>query len=124
MPKASSRYAFPPSLRLKKSKQFRKVQNEGQKHFSKYLLLIVHKGLYPHARIGITITTKIDKRAVVRNKLKRRIREAFRKFQDDILGSFDLVVIARQNATERSYQEIEDELLYLFRRAKCLKIRK
>jgi ribonuclease P protein component len=52
----------------------------------------------PESRLAVAVTTKIDKRAVVRNKIKRRIREVFRTIRADLLRPIDVVVIARRDA--------------------------
>lgn len=66
-------------------------------------------------RLGITVSTKIDKRAVVRNRIKRLIREVFRKNQRSFQG-FDIVVIARKNASHLSYKEAEREIIGALRK--------
>ena len=109
--------SFPASRRLRKSREFKQVQEGGRKHFSKHFLLLVSAANGAKSRVGITITTKIDKRAVVRNKLKRRIRYIFRVHQERLKSPVDMVVIARRDAVLRTYEEVERELLGLMRRA-------
>ena len=62
-------------------------------------------------RLGITVTRKVDKRAVARNRLKRRIRQVFRLLGDRFKAPVDLVVIARREACACSYAEVEKELV-------------
>lgn len=68
------------------------------------------------SKIGITVTTKLSKRANVRNLLKRRIREIFRK--NIVPPGFNFVVIALNGAIELEYDQIEEELCFLLRKAK------
>lgn len=68
------------------------------------------------ARLGITITRKVHKRAVKRNLLKRRVREVFRKLHSFILEPLDIVVIAHKEATSIDYKEVKRELNYALRR--------
>jgi ribonuclease P protein component len=58
--------------------------------------------------------------AVVRNRVRRRLREIVRKHQHDLRDDFWIVVIARPNATEASYRALEDEWLRLAKRASIL----
>jgi ribonuclease P protein component len=68
------------------------------------------------SKIGITVTTKLSKRANVRNLLKRRVRELFRMAV--VPPGFNFVVIALNGATDLEFKEIEEELCFLLRKAK------
>jgi ribonuclease P protein component len=48
---------------------------------------------YPYGRLGLVVSRKTSPRAVVRNRVKRQIREAFRQYQEK-LGGLDIVVVA------------------------------
>lgn len=60
-------------------------------------------------RLGITTSRRVGG-AVVRNRIKRRVREFFRQYREQIDPVRDLVVIARSAAAELSYAEIKREL--------------
>lgn len=104
-------FAFSPKSRLRTSAEFSLVQKTGDKLYAKHFLIVVSPGRTPLNRLGITITTKVDKRAVVRNKIKRRLREVFRLHQHNLRDIFDIVIIARKNAGEQEYAEIKREIL-------------
>lgn len=108
--------SFGPSRRLKKRREFLKVQQTGRKHRSEHLLL----ALLPtegESRLGITVTTKVDKSSVQRNRLKRRLREVWRKERQAFQKQAEFVVIALTGATALDYWGIEKELLLLLRKA-------
>ena len=69
---------FSSNNRIKKRKLFLEIQESGEKLFTNHFLIFVRESKDNHSKIGITISKKNDKRAVVRNKLKRRLREFFR----------------------------------------------
>lgn len=73
-----------------------------------------------YSRLGITVTTKVDKRAVFRNHIKRCIREVFRLHRQNLTANVDLVVIARNDSNMLSFQEIERELLGALRHGRLL----
>ena len=66
------------------------------------------------------VTSKRIGSAVVRNRVRRRLREIVRKHQPDLRGSFWIVTIARPKAADASYRELEDEWLRLAKRASIL----
>jgi ribonuclease P protein component len=63
-------------------------------------------------RLGLTVGTKVGK-AVCRNKVRRRIREAYRTHEGQMAPGWDIVVVARTRAAFASYREIERDLLRL-----------
>ncbi len=61
------------------------------------------------SRFGFVISKKIDKRAVVRNKIKRLLRQAVRERLEKIPEGFDIVLVVRPNIVGKSYEEISLE---------------
>ncbi|WP_205369484.1 ribonuclease P protein component [Thermoleptolyngbya sp. PKUAC-SCTB121] len=64
-------------------------------------------------RIGITVSTKVSKRAVVRNRIKRRIRAALRELLPGFATGWMIVVIVQPVAVKCNYKEILQELKQL-----------
>lgn len=63
-------------------------------------------------RLGLTVGTKVGK-AVRRNKVRRRIREAYRIHEETMTTGWDIVVVARVRSAFASYAELERDLLRL-----------
>ena len=79
--------------------------------YSKHFLLLLCEASTTESRLGITVTTKIDKRAVVRNRIKRRVREVFRLHRYRFKKPVDLVIVARRDSGTIAYKDFEREIL-------------
>jgi ribonuclease P protein component len=87
---------FGKGARLRLRREFLAVQGRGRKlHAGAYLVLALPNGL-GRPRLGVTVSTRVGD-AVVRNRVKRWVREAFRAAALE-LPSMDVVVIARSGA--------------------------
>lgn len=96
---------FSRSRRLTRRREFLAVQEKGRKLAGGELLVLALPNEVGHARLGVTVSTKVGN-AVARNRVKRRVREAFRA----VAASFpavDLVVIARAGAPGLEFGAVE-----------------
>ena len=84
------------------------------------LVLYARKNRTGTNRVGITVSKKLGK-AVVRNRVRRRIREAYRLSEDRFLPGWDIVVVARSRAVDVSFQKLTQSLLSLSEQAGILK---
>ncbi|MFH1899674.1 MAG: ribonuclease P protein component [Patescibacteria group bacterium] len=66
-----------------------------------------------NSRFGIVISTKISKKAVVRNKSKRQIRAVIHKNLANIEKGFDIVILTKPAVTVTDFQKIEQTLVFL-----------
>ena len=79
---------------IKENKDFRRIYAKGTSYASGILVTYVIRNRTRDVRIGITTSKKIGK-AVLRNRSRRIIREAFRELADDVRTGYDLVFVAR-----------------------------
>jgi ribonuclease P protein component len=104
--------ALPKERRLAKRREFVRIYDTGQKHFSRYTVLFFAANGLTHSRIGITATKKLGK-ANVRNRLKRWTREVYRR-QREPLGidarMLDIVVNVKTNAAAVSFEDYSRDL--------------
>ena len=62
--------------------------------------------------MGVSVSKKVGN-SVVRHRLTRLVRESYRLQESKFQNGLDIVVVARTNAKERTYKEIESALLHL-----------
>jgi ribonuclease P protein component len=101
---------FPKTERLRKRREFLGVYERGDKIQSTYFVLYMLENGRPHHRLGITASRKIG-RAVVRNRIKRSLREVFRANKQAIFPHCDLVVNAKRSAARARNQQIQEDVL-------------
>ena len=104
--------------KIKKTWQFRKIYQEGDRYFSNLFILYVLPNNTRENRIGLTVTKKVGI-SVQRNRIKRVIREVFRLLEGITPGN-DLVVVARRSAVNLKYSQALKALVYLLYRARIL----
>jgi ribonuclease P protein component len=101
---------FPKTERLRKRREFLGVYERGDKIQSTYFVLYMLENGRPHHRLGITASRKIG-RAVVRNRIKRSLREVFRANKQAIFPHCDLVVNAKRSAARARNQQLQEDVL-------------
>jgi len=109
---SSNSAGFGAADRLRKSGEFLKLQRRGARHQSGHFVLYGLGGANDErSRLGITVSRRVGN-AVVRNRLKRRVRECYRlKLRAMLPAGVAMVVIARKGAGELEWMAIDAELL-------------
>jgi ribonuclease P protein component len=114
---------LPSNNRLKKDKDFELVFKRGEAFNGKFLFLKIRKrNNLEVSRFGLVVGTKISKKATIRNKIKRRLRNVIRKRLGDIKPGFDVIIGAKTGMVDKSYQEIKEELEGLLEKTGVLKL--
>lgn len=106
--------------KLKKTHQFKNVYRNGKSYANKFLVLYILKNKKCARRIGYSVSKKVGK-AVVRNRIKRLLREVYRHNKDRLKLGYDLVFIARNPIVDASYHQIEEQANDLFAKAGIIK---
>jgi ribonuclease P protein component len=88
---------FPKESRLRKRADYLKVQEAGFKVSTEPLLVLALRNPNGVTRLGVTISTKVGN-SVVRHRIRRCLKELFRKRKDELPLGIDVVFIAKQQA--------------------------
>lgn len=92
--------------RLLKRSDFLSAAEKGRKWVSKTVIVLTLPNHLSTIRVGLTVTKKLDKRAVARNRMKRRLRAAAADILPLAEGCFDCVLIARAETATAPYQRL------------------
>lgn len=96
--------------RLTKKKDFEAVFKNGYPLNGDIIFLKFLKNNLDFSRFGFIVSGKVSKKAVIRNKIKRRLREIIRLKIKDIKNGFDIIIIAKFAIIDKEYQEIKEVL--------------
>ena len=103
------RERFPKSARLRKRPEFLSLSQTGKKFYSPNFIVISKSNERGESRLGITVSSKVGN-ALVRNRIKRLVREFFRRRRHEWVPGSDIVVIARKGAAALSSSLMHKEL--------------
>lgn len=106
---------FPKCMRLQKRSEFLLVQRSGKKFHSRGFIGLAMQQSCERSRIGITTSKRLGN-AVMRNRVRRLVREVFRRGLMTLPNGIDVVVIAKPRATSMTYGAIASDLGVLGRR--------
>jgi ribonuclease P protein component len=105
--------AFPKKFRLLRRVEFRQVYEEGQRRSASVCTAFIRPNGLAETRLGITVPVRVGG-AVLRNRIKRRVREVFRQNRLRLEGGWDIVVNPRRSAATMPFPAFERQLLRLF----------
>ena len=103
-------------FRLKKKYQFNYVYRVGKSVGAKLMVLYYCPSKNVNVKVGISVSKKIG-HAVVRNRTKRRIREAIFPHLTKLNPNFNVIVVAKSAIVDASFDAIKNELSYLIKKA-------
>jgi ribonuclease P protein component len=104
---------FPKTARLRKRPEFIKLSRTGSKFQSAHFVVISNVNDGAESRLGITVSGKVGN-SVTRNRIKRHVREFFRRRRVELPQASDILVIARNGVAGLSRGVIVSELERVF----------
>lgn len=112
---------LPKKFRLIKKRDFNRVHKFGEFFCQDFLAIKLIKNNQKILRFGFLVSLKISKKATVRNKIKRRLRESVRLKLKKIKSGFDIVIFVRPEIAKKDYWEIDGAINKILGKAKLLK---
>ena len=95
---------------LKLNRDFRRAY-KGDSAVGGYTVVYAKKNRYAFNRLGLTVSKAAGK-AVVRNRLKRLMRESYRLMEGDIEKGYDFIIVARNRAVGKTFDQIKKDISF------------
>lgn len=97
---------------LKKNRDFQLTYKKGKSYANRYLVMYVRENGTSGNRLGLSVSKKVGN-SVVRHRVTRLLRESYRLQEEHFRRGYDIIIIARASAKDKSYQEIESAVVHL-----------
>ncbi len=110
---------LPLNNRLKKRKEFAYIYRNGVKYNSKNLSLVCVQSKLSEPRVGLSVSNKVGK-AVVRNKIKRQLREIIKLELNNLRIHQNFVLIAHPTIVECDFSKLKAEVTALLKKGNLL----
>jgi ribonuclease P protein component len=107
-------YSFPKEEKIRRRADFQRTFQKGAKRKTEHFRIYICPTPLPHSRLGISVSKRVGG-AVIRNRLKRLIREFFRLSKDLFPGSSDVVIVPQPGAAGLNFWKLAEELKRIFR---------
>ena len=97
---------------LKKNSDFRRLYSKGKSAVNPYMVVYCRKNGRDSNRVGYTVSVKLG-HAVVRNRVRRRLREIYRLNSPALKTGWDIVIVARGRCVDARYAKMDEAFLAL-----------
>lgn len=95
---------------LKKNSDFRRLYSKGKSAVTPYMVVYCRRSREAHNRTGYTVSTKLG-HAVVRNRVRRRLREIYRLNAPSLKTGYDIIIVARTRCVGAEYVKMDSAFL-------------
>lgn len=111
---------LPAKHRLRRKTDIELVFAKGKSVFDPLCGARFRKTDLPDTRFAVVVGTKVSKSAVVRNRLRRRVREVVHHRLSDIVGGYDVMLLVRSEAKAARFPDLEAHVTHTLRKAGLL----
>ena len=99
---------------VKENYEFRRIYRRGKTAVSPTLVIYCQKNRHGRTRLGVTVSTKLGG-AVIRNRIRRRLREIWRLNRPSLQDGWDVILVARGRAVRADYRRLNADYLRLLK---------
>lgn len=99
---------------LKKNEDFKKVYNKRNSYANRELIMYISKNGTDTKRLGVSVSKKVGN-SIVRHRLARLVREAFRLNTNHIPDGIDVVVVVKAGLKDKGYTETRKSMIHLLK---------
>lgn len=111
---------LPKEYRLRQEKDIKALFANSKSVFDVCIGLRYRKNTLNLSRFAVVVGTKVSKKAVDRNKIRRRIRSVLQKRLIEIRPGFDVVFLVKKEVLSASFKEVEEQVERLLQKANLL----
>ncbi len=104
------------TISIKKNVQFKSIYKRGKCIVNKLLVIYIIKNRLPINKLGIVVNKKVGN-AVVRNRVRRLIKENYRLKENQISKGYDIIFVSRVRAKDATYNEVDKAMKHLLKKA-------
>ncbi len=94
---------------LKNNREFKNVYKRGRPYLTRFFVVYVLKNNLKKNRLGFTTSKKLGC-AVVRNRIRRRVKEVFYSYELDTKHTYDIVIVCRKKAYYANFEMMKQEM--------------
>ncbi len=105
---------------LRNTRQFNQVYKKGKSVVNRHVVMYYSKNQLGYNQVGFSVSKKVGK-AVVRNRVKRLMKESYRINNEKLKQGYDVVFVARVRSKDSTYLEIEKAMKYCFNKGKLMR---
>ena len=105
---------------VKQNGDFRRIYRRGRSAVAGGVVVYCLKNRAGGSRLGVTVSKKLG-HAVVRNRVRRRIRELYRLNRDKMRSGWDVIIVGRSRSISGSFQKMTEAYLDCLRRLSLLR---
>lgn len=106
--------------RIKKNDEFQMIFKKGKSFANRQFVVYCLEEKQEYFRIGLSVSKKVGN-AVVRNRIKRYIRQAFLELKEEVNSNMNYIIIARNPAAKLDFHETKKSLEHVLKIAKVIK---
>jgi len=113
--------ALPKQYRLTRQKEFEKVYDSGKTVRNSFLFIKFFKdSSLESSKFGIVVSTKVSKKATVRNKIRRQISEAIKPHLNRVAKNVNVIIVTNYKIVDKEFTEIEKVVLNLLKKSRII----